>query len=109
MLVVNRFRVVAAEADGFLDRAVRAREVLAAQPGYVEGILGRNIDDPELWVLTTRWRNVGSYRRALGSYQVKTEVLPIWVYAVDEPTAYELPDPTGEVPLNTAVPRDLDG
>ena len=34
-------------------------------------ISGRNLDDPTLWVLTTHWADVGSYRRALSSYEVQ--------------------------------------
>ena len=42
-----------------------ALALLAEQRGYEDGRLGRNVDDPTLWVMVTRWRDVGSYRRAL--------------------------------------------
>ena len=45
--------------------------MLAQQRGYVDGQLGRNVDDPTLWVMVTRWQDVGSYRRALSAYDVK--------------------------------------
>ena len=35
-------------------------------------------------------KNVGSYRRALSSYDVKVEAVPLLSLAVDEPSAYEL-------------------
>ena len=60
-----------------------------------------NVDDPELWVLTTRWQNVGAYRRALSSYDVKVTAVPLLSRAIDEPSAYE--PLTGE--LNRNIPR----
>ena len=62
---------------------------------------------PSLWVLQTRWENVGSYRRALSSYDVKVGAVSLLSRAVDEPSAYELVD-SGADTMNTAVPRDLD-
>ncbi len=81
-----------------------ARATLAERPGYLSGDLGRNVDDPELWVLVTRWKDVGSYRRALSSYEVKMGAVQTLSRAIEEPSAFEPVD--GE--LNTAVPRDLD-
>ena len=69
---------------------LQALGILAAKPGYVGGDVGRNVDDPTLWVLTTRWENVGSYRRALGSYEGKMHIQPLMVHALDEPSAYEV-------------------
>ena len=65
MLVVTRFSVPATDAPGFRVDLDRAREALAERPGYLHGTVGRNVDDPDLWVLTTRWEHVGAYRRAL--------------------------------------------
>ena len=81
-----------------------AHDLLAARPGYLAGAVGRNVDDPTLWVLETRWANVGSYRRALSSYDVKLGAVPLLSRAVDEPSAYEL---LGDGDLNEARPRDL--
>ncbi|MCL2542728.1 MAG: antibiotic biosynthesis monooxygenase [Nocardioidaceae bacterium] len=89
MLVVNRFRGgegLRADLEGVL-------ALLAAQPGYVEGSIGRNLDEPDLWVLTTRWESVGTYRRALSSYDLKLHGLPVLSRAIDEPSAYELVEP----------------
>lgn len=90
MLVVTRYRVPAEEAESFVERARRALEVLAERPGWRSGHIGRAADDPTLWVITSRWKNVGSYRRALSSYDVKVEAVPLLSLAVDEPSAYEL-------------------
>lgn len=101
--MVNRFRVPDEEADSFRSSLEDARAVLAGCAGYVDASAGRNVDDPGLWVLVTRWRDVGSYRRALSSYDVKLRVVPLLSRSFDEPSAYE--DPSGE--LNQNRPRGL--
>ena len=103
MLVVTRFRVPAADVAAFRERIELARATLAAQRGHLDGTLGRNVDDPELWVLTTRWENVGSYRLALGSYEGKMHVQPLMVHALDEPSAYEVVEEGTD--LNESIPR----
>ena len=107
MLVVNRFRVEEAEAEAFAAELEAAHALLAARPGYVAGTVGRNLDDPALWVLQTRWADVGSYRRALSSYDVKLGAVPLLSRAVDEPSAYEVVGQDGLDGLNRARPRDL--
>jgi quinol monooxygenase YgiN len=104
MLVVNRFRTDDADAVAFRADLERALEVLEQRPGFEDGRLGRNLDDPELWVMVTRWKDVGSYRRALSSYEVKMDAVQTLSRAIEEPSAFEPLD--GE--LNTAVLRDLD-
>ena len=110
---MSRFRIgphdsdsVEADAAGFRREIEQAHAALAARPGYVDGAVGRNVDDPALWLLTTRWENVGSYRRALSSYDVKVAAVPLLSRALDEPSAYE---PVGERELNDARPRRLGG
>lgn len=95
MLVVNRFRVPAdpAAADAFRADLAAAHALLAEQRGYVEGWIGRNLDEPDLWLLTTRWESVGAYRRALSSYDVKLAGVPTLSRALDEPSAYEVVEP----------------
>lgn len=109
MLVVNRFTVPAEQAVAFADDLAAAHALLAARPGYVDGTVGRNLDDPTLWVLQTRWTNVGSYRRALSAYDVKLGAVPLLSRALDEPSAYEVLDQAGNAPLNEAVPRGSAG
>lgn len=105
VLVVNRFEVPEEQAEAFSERLAAVRAVLAAKPGYVDGAIGRNVDDPLLWVLQTRWVDVGSYRRALSSHDVKVDVVPLVSQAIDEPSVYELFDETGTEGLNRARPR----
>jgi hypothetical protein len=105
VLVVNRFRVPAEVADGFREDITSALALLAARDGYLDGQIGRNVDDPELWVLSTRWVHVGAYRRALSSYDVKVGAVPLLSRALDEPSAYESVVP-GEA-LNIGSTRSL--
>ena len=63
--------------------------VLAEAAGFKSGTVGQNLDEPTLWVLSTEWENVGSYRRALSSTRAKLEAIPILARAIDEPGAYE--------------------
>lgn len=103
MLVVNRFEVPVERATDFRVDLEAALVVLAQQKGYVDGQVGRNVDDPTLWTMVTRWRDVGSYRRALSTYAVKMGAVRLLGRAIDEPSAYEQLD--GE--LNESLPREL--
>jgi quinol monooxygenase YgiN len=105
VLVVNRFRVDPAEADAFRDELAAARDLLAARAGYVDGSLGRNLDDPSLWVLVSRWESVGAYRRALSAYDVKLRAWPTLGRALDEPGAFEDAEPGAD--LNIASTRSI--
>ena len=66
-------------------RLTRCRRV----PGFVRGTLGRSTDDDGEWVLLTEWENVGSYRRALGNYDVKLRATPLLGEALDLPSSFE--------------------
>jgi quinol monooxygenase YgiN len=105
VIVLNRFRVPAADQAAFREELERARQTLALQRGYVSGRIGRNVDDPELWVLSTEWEGPGAYRRALSAYDVKLGVVPTLSRALDEPSAYEAVEPG--VALNAADARSL--
>lgn len=105
MLVVNRFRVAETDAETFRSDLDRARQALAERPGHLESRIGRNVDDPTLWVLTSSWEHVGAYRRALSAYDVKLHAVPVLSRALDEPSAYEWAEPGRD--LNNAVTRSL--
>ena len=105
MIVVNRFRVPEAEQAQFRDDLEQARQTLAAQEGYAAGRIGRNVDDPELWVLVTEWQGPGTYRRALSAYDVRMGAVPTLSRAIDEPSAYEPVEPGTE--LNRPQARSL--
>ena len=105
MIVVNRFRVQESDAESFRADLERAHRTLALQAGFLAGHVGRNVDDPGLWLLTTHWQGPGAYRRALSSYDVKTAAVPTLSRAIDEPSAYESVVP-GEA-LNVTGTRSL--
>lgn len=108
MFVVNRFRVPETDAAEFGEQVRTALAALSVRPGYVEARVGRNLDDPQLWTLVTRWADVGSYRRALSSYDVKVGAVPLLGRSLDEPSAYEELDAEGNPEtgaLNRNVPR----
>jgi quinol monooxygenase YgiN len=105
VLVVSRFRVPVEDGESFRADVQQALEALADRPGHLNGTVGRNVDDPELWVLSTRWEHVGAYRRALSAYDVKLRAVPLLSRALDEPSAYEVVEP-GTV-LNDASTRSL--
>ena len=105
MLVISRFRY----ADGADARAEeelgRCLELFGARIGFMAGSVGRALDDPTLWVLETRWENVGAYRRALSSYEMKMAAVPLLAQAIDEPSAYEVIIGPCATPPNEARPR----
>ena len=86
MIAVTHFRDGGAD---FAERAGAALAALAARPGYLRGSLGRSTDDSDAWVLLTEWENVGSYRRALGNYEVKLHATPLLAAALDVPGGFE--------------------
>ncbi len=53
----------------------------------------------------TTWEHVGAYRRALSAYDVKLHAVPLLGRALDEPSAYELVEPGGD--LNVPDARSL--
>lgn len=88
--VLTRHRVPVSDTAEFLKQARVAVALLGARPGFVDAAVGRSIDDPELVTITTRWVDVGSYRRALSPYDVKVGAVPLLSTAIDEPTTFEL-------------------
>jgi len=86
MIAITHF---ADDGADFETRAHAALAALAARPGYLRGTLGRSTDDPAAWILLTEWENVGSYRRALGNYEVKLHATPLLASAQDVPGGFE--------------------
>lgn len=96
MIVLNRFRVPDADTGSFVAQGRAAVAVLAQRTGFLSADFGRNLDEPSLWTLTSRWQDVGSYRRALQGNESKMVVVPLLSLAVDEPSAYDDVDLVGE-------------
>ena len=55
MIAVARFNVALSAATDFRTELEGVRDVLAEAAGFIGGEVGQNLDDPSLWVLTTRW------------------------------------------------------
>ena len=89
MLAITRFSIPLGVGSLFRGQLESIRAILAQAPGFIDGQIGQNLDDPTLWLLSTRWENLGSYRRALSSTRAKLEAIPILARAIDEPGAYE--------------------
>ncbi len=89
MIAIARFELPLKEGGDFRLELERVRQVLSEAAGFKSGYVGQNLDEPTLWVLTTEWENVGSYRRALSSTRAKLEAIPVLARAIDEPGAYE--------------------
>jgi quinol monooxygenase YgiN len=89
MIAIARFELPLSQADQFRAELEAVKAVLSEATGYIGGTVGQNLDEPTLWVLTTEWENVGSYRRALSSTRAKLEAIPVLARAIDEPGAYE--------------------
>jgi hypothetical protein len=86
MIAITHFT----DATGdFAERAQTALAALAGRPGYLRGTVGRSTDDPSAWLLLTEWENIGSYRRALGNYEVKLHATPLLASALDLPGGFE--------------------
>ena len=90
MLVTNRF-VVDVDVAGRLHRTGARRARRAGRPPRLPARSNslRALDDPRHWSLVTEWESVGTYRRALGGFDVKVSAVPLLAESVDEPSAYE--------------------
>lgn len=85
-----RFEVPETESDEFLEQARTVLTALAARDGYLQGRIGRAVDDPTAWVLTTEWSGVGAYRRSLSPYDVKVALAPLLARIRNEASAFEI-------------------
>lgn len=107
VLVISRFRYDAHATERAQGELTTCLEGLGRCRGFLEGAVGRALDEPSLWVLQTRWDAVGSYRRALSTYDVKLAVVPLLSQAIDEPSAYEILVGEGATEPNQARSRRL--
>lgn len=92
MIAISRFVVPDEMGGEFQQQAGRVAAVLASTNGFRSVDIGRSVDEPTLWTITTRWADVGSYRRAISSNEVRMALGPLLSLAIDEPSAYEAPD-----------------
>jgi hypothetical protein len=90
MIVVTRHQVALEQQEQFLADARVAVALLAEKPGCLSVAIGRSVDEPDLILITSQWIDVGSYRHALGAFDVKVGAVPLLSTAIDEPSAYEV-------------------
>lgn len=95
MISISRFRVPDGDTS-FSHDAAAAVARFAASPGCEGAELVRNLDEPDLWAIVSRWADVGSYRRAFNGTEAKLVLIPLLSRAVDEPSAYAEPSSVGE-------------
>lgn len=95
MLALTRFRVAPADEATFAELARAASAFFLTRPGCESAEVLRNLDEPALWVLASRWVDVGSYRHAYNGYDAKMILTPLMVLALDEPGAYGRPGEVG--------------
>ncbi|MEZ0072130.1 quinol monooxygenase YgiN [Planotetraspora sp. GP83] len=101
MLSLIRYSVPGARTEEFTAQARDILDVLAAQPGYLWGQVGRSVDEPALWALVSEWEGAGYYRRALSA--ARMAMYPLMTLMINEPSAFEgvygLPEtPEGDLP-----------
>ena len=89
LLVINRFRVTSDESASFAEDARLALATLAESVGFIDGAIAQATDETDLRLVTTRWKDVGSYRRALSRFEVKISAVPLLSQAIDESSAFE--------------------
>jgi len=86
--------VVPFSADGdptaLLAEVDAALAALATRPGWVRGRLGRAVDDPDRWVLTCEWTDIGSGRRGLTAGMIREAIMPLMNRLPDTECTYEI-------------------
>ncbi len=87
MLALIRYSVPDSQVEEFTTQARDILDLLAAQPGYVRGQLGRSVDEPDLWVLASEWEGAGYYRRALSA--ARMALYPLMTLMINESSAFE--------------------
>ncbi len=76
--------------DEFLELAGELLEALAAADGFLDGSVARSPDEPDTWLMTTTWRDVGSMRRGFGRFDAKVAAVPVMMTAADRVSAFEV-------------------
>lgn len=82
-----RYSVPNGQAEEFLGQVGEILDLLAGQPGFLDGQVGRSVDEPVLWALVTEWEGAGFYRRALSA--ARMVMYPLMTLMINEPGAFE--------------------
>ncbi len=67
-----------------------ALAALSQATGFREGWVGRSPDQPDRWVLGSRWDDAGALRRGLGSFAAKMALGPLQSYSTGEDIVLEI-------------------
>ena len=86
VIVVTEHR--AGDEFGPLGRGLLA--ALSVADGFVDGRLCRSPDEPDVWLIVSSWRDVGSMRRGFGTFDAKVAAAPVMHSAVDRVSAFEV-------------------
>jgi len=89
MYAIFRFDVPD-DVESFTQAAAPALDALRASTGCLSAALVRAVEDPAQWLLVAEWEGVGTYRRALGSYDVKLYAHPFLARARGDESAFEV-------------------
>jgi len=74
----------------WLANAESAIRILQTKAGFISSDIGRSPDQASRLIVTTKWIDVGSYRRALSSTEAKISVWPFLADMHDMPSAFEI-------------------
>jgi hypothetical protein len=88
-----RFESATTDAAAVSSLGTRLEELLAGlaeNPGCELGWVACSPDDPRSWVVTSIWRDMGSFRRGLSGFEVKVALGKLAVEAVDQPSVFEI-------------------
>lgn len=86
MIVVTEHRA----GEEFLGLARELLAALAVAEGFLDGYVGRSPDEPDIWIIATTWRDVGSMRRGFGTFDAKVAAAPVMLSASDRVSAFEV-------------------
>lgn len=78
------------DPERFTEEVRQLFEVLRHQPGFLHAELGRSPDEPDVWLLASRWLDPGTMRRAMGSFEAKVLLGSIMASARDQVSVYEV-------------------
>lgn len=78
------------DLETWLGKAELAIKTLQSKSGFISADVTRSPDEHTRLVVTTKWSDVGSYRRALSSTESKMNVWPFLADMHDAPSAFEV-------------------
>lgn len=82
-------RFTARDRVDFLAQARVCVELLRTRAGCLGVEILQSVDSVEELLITTRWLDMGSYRKAMSAYEIKSKVIPFLSYARDEDSTFE--------------------